>query len=190
MVRPAISSVSRCIASRRSTVSPTWLLRSLMASSIAACMCGTSIITARGENAGASVRRWCFQARPSDSKRPSLPRIWTQHADADRRARIILVVLDQHMADRIRRVDDEIVLPEEAAFQNVFLIGGLAPAIDAAAPDRGHPPDRRHGVRLRRGPRRHQQRSGIAMIIGFGNAHEGLPFGLACGLSCRFVCNF
>ncbi len=42
-----------------------------MVSSVAASMCGTSGITARGVKAGASVRRWCFQARPSDISRPS-----------------------------------------------------------------------------------------------------------------------
>ena len=40
-------------------------------SSMAAIMCGTSVVTARGVKAGASVRRWCFQARPSAISRPS-----------------------------------------------------------------------------------------------------------------------
>ena len=43
-------------------------------SSITAIMCGISIDTARGVNAGASVRRWYFQARPSAIKTPC-PRI-------------------------------------------------------------------------------------------------------------------
>jgi hypothetical protein len=30
-----------------------------------------SVVTARGVNAGASVRRWCFQARPSAINSPS-----------------------------------------------------------------------------------------------------------------------
>ena len=57
IVRPAISSVIRCIASRRSTGA---LLRArsfATVSSVAAIMCGTSADTARGVKAGASVRR-------------------------------------------------------------------------------------------------------------------------------------
>ena len=45
-----------------------------MVSSVTASICGTSIDTARGVKAGASVRRWCFQARPSAISSPC-PRI-------------------------------------------------------------------------------------------------------------------
>ena len=57
MVRPAISSVIRCIASRRSTGSPLAACSFAIVSSVAAIMCGTSVVTARGVKAGASVRR-------------------------------------------------------------------------------------------------------------------------------------
>ena len=71
MVRPAISSVIRCITSRKST-GPLLAASSLaIVSSVTAIMCGTSDATARGVKAGANVLRWCFQARPSAIKRPS-----------------------------------------------------------------------------------------------------------------------
>ncbi|ODU97179.1 MAG: hypothetical protein ABT20_18705 [Rubrivivax sp. SCN 70-15] len=57
MVRPAISRVMRCITSRRSTGPSRRASRSAMVSSIAETMCGTSVVTARGVKAGASVRR-------------------------------------------------------------------------------------------------------------------------------------
>jgi len=65
MVRPAMSSASRCIASRRSTGPSRAASSAAIASSVAASMCGTSMAMARGAKAGASVRRWFFQARPS-----------------------------------------------------------------------------------------------------------------------------
>jgi hypothetical protein len=71
IVRPAISSVIRCIASRRSTGPPTLPCSFAIVSSVTATMCGTSDATARGVKAGASVLRWYFQARPSAISRPS-----------------------------------------------------------------------------------------------------------------------
>ena len=53
-----------------------------------------------------------------------------QHPEAGRRARIILVIVDQHMPDRIRRVEDEAAAPEEAALDDIFFIGALAPGAD------------------------------------------------------------
>jgi len=41
-----------------------------MVSSVTATICGTSEVTARGVKAGASVLRWCFQARPSAISTP------------------------------------------------------------------------------------------------------------------------
>ena len=57
IVRPAISSVIRCIASRRSTGALLAAMSLAMVSSVAASMCGISVVTARGVNAGARVRR-------------------------------------------------------------------------------------------------------------------------------------
>ena len=51
----------------------------------------------------------------------------TQHPNARRGARVILVIVDQHMPDRIRRVEDEAAAAEEAALDDVLLIGALAP---------------------------------------------------------------
>ncbi len=71
MVRPAISSVIRCMVWRRSTgplLAPSSLA---IVASVTAIMCGTSDATARGVKAGASVMRWYFHARPSAVKRPS-----------------------------------------------------------------------------------------------------------------------
>ena len=57
IVRPAISSVMRCIASRRSTGALLAACSFAIVSSVAASMCGTSVVTARGVKAGASVLR-------------------------------------------------------------------------------------------------------------------------------------
>ena len=57
MVRPAISSVMRCIASRRSTGALEAAFSLAIVSSVAETICGISVLTARGVKAGASVRR-------------------------------------------------------------------------------------------------------------------------------------
>src|SRR3954451_15865508 len=51
----------------------------------------------------------------------------TKHADARRGTRIILVIAEQDMPDRIRLVQDETVAEEEAALDDVFLVGALPP---------------------------------------------------------------
>src|SRR5690349_22479533 len=43
---------------------------------------------------------------------------------------VVLVIVDQHVADRIRRVEDEARVIEEAALNDVVLIGALAPGLD------------------------------------------------------------
>ena len=68
-------------------------------SSVTAIMCGTSVVTARGVKAGASVRRWCFQARPSAISRPS-PSIGRSTRRPAGVRGVILVIVDQHMPDR------------------------------------------------------------------------------------------
>ncbi len=59
-----------CITSRRSTGRALSVLSFVMVSSVTSTICGISIDTARGVNAGASVRRWYFQARPSAISTP------------------------------------------------------------------------------------------------------------------------
>ena len=95
----------------------------------------------------------------------------TQHAEAGRRARIVFVIVDQHMPDRIRRVEDETAAAKEAALDDVFLIGPLAPAADRADADRLYPTERRHVVGRARRARRHQPGTPDRQVVGFGYAH-------------------
>ena len=51
----------------------------------------------------------------------------TQHAQTGGRAGIVLIIVDQHVTDRIRRVEDEAPAQEkESAADDVILIGALA----------------------------------------------------------------
>jgi hypothetical protein len=71
IVRPAISSVMRCMISRRSMSSPMRASSLAMVSSSTAVMCGTRFAVARGVKAGARVRRWNVQECPSAIRSPS-----------------------------------------------------------------------------------------------------------------------
>ena len=94
-----------------------------------------------------------------------------QHPKACRRAGIILVIVDQHMPDRIRCVENEGAAAEEPAADDVLFIGPLTPAADHAFADRFHPPEGGHVVRRARRARRHQRRPGDRCVVGFGYAH-------------------
>src|SRR5947208_10262698 len=74
------------------------------------------------------------------------------------------------MLDRIRRIENETVAPEEAALDDIFLIGALTPAPDRADADRLHPPEHGHVVGRPRRARRHQRRA-RGRHVGFGDAH-------------------
>ena len=95
----------------------------------------------------------------------------TQHAEAHRRARIVFVIVDQHVPDRIRRVENEAAAPEEAALDDIFLIGPLAPPADRADADRLHPPEHRHVFGRPWRAWRHQRRACDRHVVGFGYAH-------------------
>ncbi|MGY3077838.1 hypothetical protein ACVWZZ_004209 [Bradyrhizobium sp. LM6.10] len=78
----------------------------------------------------------------------------TQHADARRGARIILVIAEQNVPDRIRLVQDKTVAEEEAALDDVFLISALSPGRDHVPLDHRKPAEERHIVRRTRRGRR------------------------------------
>ena len=59
----------------------------------------------RGAKAGATSRRWCFQALPSARKRPSP--ISGCNAQGGGRSAVIGVVVDQHPPDRVGCVEDQ-----------------------------------------------------------------------------------
>ena len=170
MVRPAISSVIRCIASRRSTGALLAALSLATVSSVAASMCGTSV-DHRARRERRRQRSALVLPRAPFGNQQALAEDRTQHADADRRACIVFVIVDQHVPDRIRRVEDETVAPEEAALDDIFLIGTLAPAPDRADADRLHPPEHRHVVGRPRRAWRHQRRARGRHVVGFGYAH-------------------
>src|SRR5215216_4235389 len=75
------------------------------------------------------------------------------------------------MLDRIRRVENETVAPEEAALDDIFLIGALAPAPDRADADRLHPPEHGHVIGSPWRAWRHQRRAYGRHVVGFGYAH-------------------
>ncbi len=77
----------------------------------------------------------------------SLPEHRTQHADAGGRARVILVIVDQHMPDGVRRVEDEAGAAEETTLDDLIFIGALAPGGDRALAHRLHSTDGSHVVR-------------------------------------------
>ena len=72
-----------------------------------------------------------------------------QHPDAGRGAGIVLPIVDQHMPDRVRRIEDEARTVEEPAFDDVVLIGPIAPAGDRIGADRRQPLQRAHRFQRR-----------------------------------------
>src|SRR4051812_13170378 len=101
----------------------------------------------------------------------------TQHPDAERRADIVLVIVDQHMLDRIRLVEDEVAATGQPALDNVFLVGALAPGPDRVGANGADAAERRHVVGRARRPGRHQPGARERLIEGFGYAH-GASLGL------------
>ena len=94
-----------------------------------------------------------------------------QHPVARRRAAIVLVIVDQHVPDAIRRIDDEAGAAEEAALDDVLLVGALTPGCDRAVTHERHPAKGRHVVRRARRAGRHQRLPHGRNIAGFGCAH-------------------
>jgi hypothetical protein len=94
-----------------------------------------------------------------------------QHAEAGRRARVVLVIVDQHMPDGVGRIEDEAVAAEEAAADDVLFIGAPPPGGDGVFTHRSHPLQGRHVVGRQRRPGRHQRRAGKRQVICFRDAH-------------------
>jgi len=117
---PSDFELIRCIASRRSTGPPQAALSFAIVASVAAIICGTSVPTARGEcgrGCGADASR--YGLRRSAVRRPAS----ASARDRGRGADIIFVIVDQHMPDRVRRVENETVAAEKAGLDDVLFIG-------------------------------------------------------------------
>ncbi len=93
-----------------------------------------------------------------------------QHPEAGRRPRIILVIIDQHMPDRVRRVEDEAGAAEKPAPDNVVFVSPSPPSVDRALAHRPHPGEGGHAIGCARRARRHQ-RTRDRQVVGFGDAH-------------------
>ena len=100
-----------------------------------------------------------------------------EHADGGWSADIVFVIVDQHMPDRIRRVDDKTVAAEKAGLDDVLFIGTRTPGVDGVLSHRRHPPEQAHGPARRAW--RHQRLPCNRDIVGFGNAH-GRPRKTVC----------
>ncbi|MFK4520445.1 hypothetical protein ABIF20_007810 [Bradyrhizobium japonicum] len=78
----------------------------------------------------------------------------TQHADPRRRARVIFIIAEQDMPDCVRLIQDEAVVEEKAALDDLFFIGTLPPGCDHVLLEDRDPAEKRHIVgRTRRGRR-------------------------------------
>ena len=99
-----------------------------------------------------------------------------QHADPDMGAAVILVVVDQHMLDRIGGVDRETVAAEEVALDDILAVGALAPGADGAPAHRSDSAEAGHAGRGVVRARRHDRRAARRRVEDFGNAHGLGPF--------------
>ena len=95
----------------------------------------------------------------------------TQHPEAGRRSRVVLVIVDQHMPDRIRRVENKTAVPEEAALEDILFVSPLSPGADHALAHRHQPPEEGHGFGRARRAGRHQRLTRDGHVPGFGYAH-------------------
>jgi len=101
----------------------------------------------------------------------ALSKYRTEHAKAGGRARIILVVVDQHVADRVRGVENETRTQEEPSLDDVILVSALAPGTDRALAHRRQPPPRRHVVGSAWRAGGNERPTFGRNIPDFGNAH-------------------
>ncbi len=108
-----------------------------------------------------------------------------QHANAGRSAVVVLVIVDQDVADAGRIIEGETAAAEKAALQHILLVGALAPGADAAFAHREQPAQCRHGCWCDRRARRDQRRPCNRDLIDFGEAHRGLQITTRRGASRR-----
>ena len=171
MVRPAISSVIRCIVSAQ--------IYSCAAHRLQLCdrfvrhrdhVRNEPLHRARGK--GRRQRSPLVLPGAALGDQQAFAKHRAQHPDAGGRPRIVLVIIDQHMPDRIRRVEDKAGAPEEAALDDVLFIGALAPGSDRALAHRRQPPQRGHGFGRAWRMRGDQRLTRGRDVPGFGYAHE------------------
>jgi hypothetical protein len=173
MVRPAISSVIRCIASRKSTGAPETACSFAIVASV------DHVRDQGAHRAGRERRRQgaaLMFPGAAFGDQQSLAEHRPQHADRGRGADIVFIIVDQHMPDRLRRVQDKAVAAEKTGLDDVLFIGTRTPGIDGVFSHRHHPPEQAHGPARR--ARRHQRLPCGRGVVGFGNAH-GWPRNLS-----------